>query len=406
MVKRRSAAKKKRAPFVLGVLAVVALLLFLAGELLVWANSDSGRLARWRYLHLGERAHAVRIVGSQIERGLARAGVPAGAIARQPFAPEARGGDPLDPRAEQPALRWRVTLPMAGAPLLVNHLVTRAVEAGGAEVLSGRERVNEAGDLVVTMWVGVPGRPTHVLTIVRPRPREDDTPAVARVALLLFAATEDEALLVRSCARPEVFAIGAPATGAGKSPALRAARDTRREVVLFMPMEPENYPHANPGPATLLVSMPAGRIAQALRRELDLAAPVVAVANLMGSFATQDETFMTAVYEELKRAHLPFLHVNGSPHAVCRPLAARVGAAYDEPDALLDAEARRGDAKALDRAWTAALERAHGRGHALVVLRITPRSAPWLAGALTGKRMRDVELVPLSQVIHQPTGAQ
>ncbi len=391
IVKRRSAAKGNRAPLVLGVVAGGALLLFLAGEMFAWATSDSGRLAVWRHLHLGSRAHAVRIVGSRIEQGLARAGVGRKAVESRP-----EGGD-------GPSLRWRVTLPRDVAPLLVNHLVTRAVEGGGAEVLSGRERPGKDGELTVTMLVGVPGRPTHSVDLVRPgRPDEAAPPDVARVAVLLFASTEDESLLVAACARPEIFAIGAAASGAGKGAPLRAAREHRREVVLFMPMEPENYPRVNPGPATLLVSMPAGRIEQALRREIAMAQPVVAVANLMGSFATQDEMFMTAVYQELRRAQLPFLHVGAVPRAVCRPLAARVGAAYDEPDALLDAEARRGDAKALDRAWDAVLASARQRGHALVLVRVTPRSAPWLERAFTAQRLTGVELAPLTTVIRRP----
>ena len=288
MVKRRSAAKHRRAPVLLGAVAAAALLLFLTGELLAWAASDSGRLAGWRYLHLGDRAHAVRIIGKQIERGLVRAGIAASAIESHVEAGEGR------------ALHWKVTLPREGAPLLVNHLVTRAVESGGAEVLSGHERVREDGTLVVTLLVGVPGRATHLLEIVRPGPPgKPEAHAAARLAVLLYAATEDESLLVAACARPEPFAVGAVANGGPKGAALRAARQHGREVVLFMPMEPENYPRVNPGPATLLVNMPAGRIEQALRREIEMAKPVVAVANLMGSFATQDEPFMTAVYREL-----------------------------------------------------------------------------------------------------------
>src|SRR5262245_4252287 len=119
MVRRRS-AKGNRVPLILGAFATGALLLFLAGELLAWMRSDSGRLAVWRHLHMGSRAHAVRIIGGLIERGLDRAGVPPSAVASQ-----AEGGS-------GPSLRWRVTLPPDGAPLQVNQLVTRAVEAGGA----------------------------------------------------------------------------------------------------------------------------------------------------------------------------------------------------------------------------------------------------------------------------------
>ena len=391
MVKRRSSAKGSRAPFLLGAIAVGALLLFLGGELFAWALSDSGRLAVWRHLHLGDRAHAVRIVGRKIEKGLQRAGVPASAIESKP-----RGG-------AGPALVWTVPLPRGTSPLFVNQMVTSSVEAGGASVLSGRETPGAKGDLTVTMLVGVPGRPTHELRLVRPaRPEEGEHHETPRLALLIVASDEDDSLLVAACARDETFAIGSPATGEGRGAPLRAAHEKKREVVLFMPMEPENYPRVNPGPATLLVSMPAGRIGQGLRREIEVASPIVAVANLMGSFATQDEPFMNAIYDELRRAQLPFLHVGSVPRSVCRSLASRVGAAYDEPDVVIDSEARTGDAKSLDRAWAEALKHARERGEALVLLRLTRRSAPWLGSALEPKRMGEVELVPVSTVIRKP----
>lgn len=392
MVRRRS-TKENRVPLILGAFVTGALLLFLAGELLAWMRSDSGRLAVWRHLHLGNRAHAVRIVGALIEHGLDRAHVPQSAIQSRV---EGGGG---------PALRWRVTLPPDGAPLLVNQSVTRAVEAGGASVLSGRERTEKDGALVVTLVIGVPGRPTHALDIVRPY-QPDEPSRAARVAVLLFASTEDEPLLVSACARQEAFAVGVTATGAGKAPTLRAARDHRHEVVLFMPMEPENYPRVNPGPATLLVSMPAGRIEQSLRREIELARPVVAVANLMGSFATQDEPFMTAVYRELRHQDLPFLHVGAVPRAVCRPLAARVGAAYEEPDAMIDGEARHGDPKSLDAAWADCLQRAKDHEKAVVLIRVTRLSAPWLERAFAPKALDGVELVPISSLMRKPGSGQ
>ena len=284
-------------------------------------------------------------------------------------------------------------------------MITRAVEAGGATVLSGRERTDKDGSLVVTLVIGVPGRPTHAVDIVRPY-RAEEPERTPRMAVLLFASSEDESLLVAACARREAFGVGVIATGGAKAPTLRAAREHHHEVVLFMPMEPENYPRVNPGPATLLVSMPAGKIEQSLRREIELTRPVVAVANLMGSFATQDEPFMTAVYRELRHEDLPFLHVGAVPRAVCRPLAARVGAAYEEPDGMIDAEARHGDEKSLDRAWTECLERARAREQALVLIRVTAISAPWLERALSPKALNGVEMVPLSALMRKPGTGQ
>jgi polysaccharide deacetylase 2 family uncharacterized protein YibQ len=111
------------------------------------------------------------------------------------------------------------------------------------------------------------------------------------------------------------------------------------------------------------------------------------------------------VYEELRRSELPFLHVGAVPRAVCRPLAARVGAAYDEPDLNLDGDARRGDVRALDRAWTAVLTRAREHGQALALVRVTPKSAAWLARAFDPQRLAGIELSPVSTVIRRPTAA-
>src|SRR5437764_9773028 len=173
MVKRRSATRRAFGPSVLVPLGVVALVLFVAGELFAWAASDPGRLAIWRHLGWGDRASAVRIVGRRIEQGLQRAGVPRTAI---------------DSRAKDgagPALVWTVTLAPDGAPLLVNDMVTRAVEAAGRTVLSGREQVRADGTMIVSLLLGVPGRATHALEIVRPgRPRVGEA-RPAKLAVLL-----------------------------------------------------------------------------------------------------------------------------------------------------------------------------------------------------------------------------
>ena len=203
-------------------------------------------------------------------------------------------------------------------------------------------------------------------------------------------------------ARREPFAVAVPAAGSGHEALRKAARAAGHELVLLVPMEPEKYPSVSPGPGTLLVTMSPRRIQKELRDDLEEAGEVAAVANLMGSLATQDEGFMTAVYGELRRANATFLHIQPVPRAVCRPLAARLGTAYDEPDATLDAEARMAKPLALARAWKEALSQAELRGHAIVLVRVTPLSAKWLDEALSPRGLGGATLVPLSSVIHRP----
>jgi len=390
MPKRRPSSKKGRAPLVLGLLAALALLVFGGGELYAFLRSDTGRFLLWRHLHLGDRAHAIRIVGRHAREGLAAAGVPAARIEES-----VPGG------ADGPALRWRIELPRGGSPTQVNFAVTRTVEKLGAQVLAAREQRGKDGALTVTMTLGLPGRPTHELVVLRPgvEPGSDEANET-RVAIVLFGLADDPASAKALLGRDEPFAVIAPATGEERGPILALARESGRELVLQVPMEPEDYPRANPGPGTLLVNMPAGRIGKLTRRYLEESAPVTAVANLQGSFAAQDEPFMRAFYKELKRSGLSFLHLSPPSRSVARPVAAKLGVAYDEPDAILDDEARAG-AKSLDRAWKAVLERTARRRQAVVLMRATPGSVAWAREALAKQRLGDVRIVALSAVLHR-----
>lgn len=389
MPKRRPSSRKRRAPLWLGLFAALALLLFGGGELLAFLRSDTGRLMAWRHLGLGERAHAVRIVGRHAREGLAAAGIPAARVRE-----EVPGG------GQGPAVRWRVELPRGESPTQVHFAVAQAVGRAGAEVLAGRETPGKNGALTVTLTLGLPGRPTHELAIVRPGIAPGSVEAnEIRVAIVLFGLADDPASARALLARAEPFAVLAPAVGKDREALVRLAHDARREVVLQVPMEPEDYPRANPGPGTLLVNMPPGRIGKLTRQYLGGAGSVAAVANLQGSFAAQDEPFMTALYKELKHAGVSFLHLSPPPRSVARPLAARLGIAYDEPAAILDDEARAGSSRALARAWDDARERAKRRQQAVILLRATPAAVRWAREALAPGRLEGVRIVPLSAVL-------
>jgi polysaccharide deacetylase 2 family uncharacterized protein YibQ len=182
----------------------------------------------------------------------------------------------------------------------------------------------------------------------------------------------------------------------------RAARAAEREVVLHLPLEPIHYPQVNPGPGTILVTMSPNQVTGLVRRYLDQAGPVSAVANLMGSLATQDMTVMTAVYQELRRRRVPFLHVSPAAGAVCKSLASDLGVAYQEPDVVIDREARAARPQTLEKRWRQALNEARERGQVLVLVRATPLTLEWLPGALASRRLDGVSVVPVSALLRRP----
>jgi polysaccharide deacetylase 2 family uncharacterized protein YibQ len=372
------------------VLAAAALLLVLGGE--AWRLARSGRgqvaLARWG---LGGRDPVVALFAREIRAGLAAAGVPADSV-REPVSRSGPG-----------AVRWRVGLRPDASLLQTNYAVSHRIEELGGVVLSGRETSGPGGETRLTLVLGVPRRGLHeVLLVRRVRPEEPSERPAPRLALVLFGFGEDldGARRVFDLAVP--FAVAIAPDAKASSAMFRTAHAKGREVVLHIPLEPVNYPQLNPGPGTLLVTLKPDRATGTMRRWLDRSGPVVGVANHMGSLATQDMTLMGAVYRELRRRHLPFIHVQPAAGSVCRPLAAELGVIYDEPDAVLDTEARAKNAKALDKRWNAILEQARARGHAVVWVRATPLSREWLKRATTVKRLDGVDLAPLSGVMRRP----
>jgi len=406
---------KKSSPFPAGLvtLAVVALVAFAAGEAWLLLNSDSGRLKLARYFGLGDPARITLVLGRQVHRGLAAFGVPPdsihdlGAAARDSSPPGTPGGPQMSgaPGAlARPLVRWRVGLEAGQSLFQANYAVSHFVEAAGGVVLSGRESQGRAGETFVTLRLGLPDRATHEITLVR-RARASDAAEhpPARLALVLYGFGDDpaHAAAVFDVAAPFAVALapGAPWSGG----LFRAARRASREIVLHLPLEPINYPQVTPGPGTVLVTMKPGEITGLTRCYIDQAGPVAAVANHMGSLATQDMTVMSAVYRELKRRHLPFIHLQPAAGAVCRSLAAQLGVMYEEPDAVLDGETRGTDAKALDRRWDAVLAEARARGSLIVWLRASPLARAWLARATDPRRLGGVDLVPLSSLLRRPT---
>jgi polysaccharide deacetylase 2 family uncharacterized protein YibQ len=384
-------APSSASPRAVILLAATTLVLFALGEAVILGRTDSGRIVAARHLRIGDPAHIRRLVGKHIRRGLDAAGVPPDSVTETVL----EGGPAV--------LRWRAGLGPDASLLQTNYAITQCVEEQGAEVLSGRERPGRHGETIVTMRIGFPGRPTHEVVLVRPPPRaEDATAGAGRLALVLYAFGDDTERAAAFFRLRLPFAVALVPGASASRVIFRAARERQREVVLHLPLEPINYPQVNPGPGTILVTMRPSRITALVRRYLDQAGPVSAVANLTGSLATQDMTVVSAVYQELKRRRLPFLHVTPAAGAVCKNLAANLGVAYYEPDAVLDAEAKQAKPKALNARWAQILKQARERGRLLVMVRATPLTLNWLPGALSPKELGGVSVVPVSALLHKP----
>ncbi|MSP66958.1 MAG: divergent polysaccharide deacetylase family protein [Alphaproteobacteria bacterium] len=119
------------------------------------------------------------------------------------------------------------------------------------------------------------------------------------------------------------------------------ARAAGHEVLVDMPMEPQNFPAQDPGPQALLTSLSAGENIGRLEWALGRAVGFVGVVNHMGSKFTESPNHLTPVLESLRDRGLIFLDSRSSTASV----AARVATAVTVPrvinDRFIDNEASR-----------------------------------------------------------------
>lgn len=98
-----------------------------------------------------------------------------------------------------------------------------------------------------------------------------------------------------------------------------------QEVMLHLPMEPENDRTNNPGAGALLVTEPDEDIRAAIGRDLEQVPQAKGVNNHMGSLFTQDGRKMEVVLAELKTRNLFFVDSLTAPNSVGYAVARRLG---------------------------------------------------------------------------------
>jgi uncharacterized protein len=108
------------------------------------------------------------------------------------------------------------------------------------------------------------------------------------------------------------------------------------EVMLHLPMEPQNYPAVNPGPDALLIKMDERQIKAILDKNLKSIPGVSGVNNHMGSHYTENEDKMAYVMKELKKRGLYYLDSRTTAGSVGFKLARAWGVRAGQKSVFLD----------------------------------------------------------------------
>jgi uncharacterized protein len=116
----------------------------------------------------------------------------------------------------------------------------------------------------------------------------------------------------------------------------KEARAKNREVLLHLPLEPQDYPAKNPGKGVLLDSMSEEELRKVFSQDLESVPGATGVNNHMGSRLTGETRPMMTLLSELKRRNLYFVDSLTTRGTVVTPLARELGVKVGVRDVFLD----------------------------------------------------------------------
>ena len=173
------------------------------------------------------------------------------------------------------------------------------------------------------------------------------------------------------------------------------AREAGHEILLELPLEPQNYPQNDPGPHTLLTTLPPEENMKRLQWLMSRFTGYVGVTNHMGEkFQSTQESFQP-VLEEIKERGLLYLDDGAAEGSTAGRIAGALGLDYAVANIQIDATAPGGIAKALDRLEALAKE----RGTAIGVATVKPATVKQLAAWAEQLQSKGIELVPVSAAV-------
>jgi polysaccharide deacetylase 2 family uncharacterized protein YibQ len=180
---------------------------------------------------------------------------------------------------------------------------------------------------------------------------------------------------------------------------IRLARAAGHEVLLNLPMEPENYPDFDPGPKTLLTTLTPQQNLERLEWALSRVTGYVGVADFQGSRFTASRRDLKPILETLNQRGLIFVDSRTTAHSLAPEIAQSIGLPWaanarfiDDPQLSRDAiDARLREIESIARLQKKAL--AIGQPYPVTLERV----AAWTSGLAE----KGFALAPVTAVLEQ-----
>lgn len=177
---------------------------------------------------------------------------------------------------------------------------------------------------------------------------------------------------------------------------VRKAREYGHEVMLDLPLEPFDYPDNDPGPHTLLTSLPPSENMRRLLWIMARFTGYTGMTNRSGAKFSSAEAALSPVLRELKLRGLIYLEGETSPRSRAGELANRLKLGYGRSQIVIDQELTVEDIDAnLEKAEKMAIE----RGYAIIEGSALPITIERLAKWTGQLKQKNIHIIPVSAAL-------
>ncbi|MGZ8416956.1 MAG: divergent polysaccharide deacetylase family protein [Methyloceanibacter sp.] len=191
---------------------------------------------------------------------------------------------------------------------------------------------------------------------------------------------------------PAPISVAYGAYGRNLQEAVNRARGNGHEVLLQIPLEPNNYPRVDPGPHTLLTTLPPEENMKRLQWLMSRYTGYVGVTNHMGERFEATSASLTPVLEEVKRRGLLYVDDGSVKDSTATDIATAIGLDYSVVNVQIDPGSV---ARQLTELEAAAKE----RGAAIGVVKATPATVKQLSDWAAKLEAKGFVLVPVSAAV-------
>jgi len=229
------------------------------------------------------------------------------------------------------------------------------------------------------------------------RARAAKTPSIAIVisGLGVGAAKTADAIVKL----PPAVTLAFTPYGTDPAKLVERARAQKHEVLLQVPMEPFDYPDNDPGPQTLMTSLPADQNADRMAWHMSRFQGYVGIANFMGSrFVTTDAAMQPIIKDAAKRG-LAWLDDGSAPRSVAGVIAESQAMPFAKTDVTIDTVPTPAE---IDRALARLETLAKERGTAVGLASALPISIERIGSWAKQLESRGLILVPLTTAMLKP----